>query len=92
MLNYNKLEKYRRSNSYIERYNKHVKTLLKPFIYKNKNSKIDWIFFIGFLIDEENTYRNKYYENLNKDDIEINNNQLLKDIYEEYTEINNEDI
>ena len=58
MLNYHNIDKFRRSNSYIENYNRHLKNKLKPFIYKNKNSKIDWIFFFGFLIEEENIYRN----------------------------------
>ena len=48
MLNYHNIDKFRRSNSYIENYNRHLKNKLKPFIYKNKNSKIDWIFFQDF--------------------------------------------
>ena len=48
MLNYHNIDKFRRSNSYIENYNRHLKNKLKPFIFKNKNSKIDWIFFWDF--------------------------------------------
>ena len=89
MLNYYKIEKFRRSNSYIGNYNKHLKTLLKPFIYKNKNSKIDWIFFLGVLIDEENTYRNKFLESINKEEINIFDKDNIKDYEEEFLEDNN---
>ena len=59
MLNYHNLDKFRRSNSYIENYNKHIKNILRPFIYSKKNNTIDWIYFLGLLIEEENEYREK---------------------------------
>ena len=66
MLNYNNLEKFRRSNSYLENYNKHIKSVLNPFLLKTKNYKVDWIIFIGFIISEEE-YRNKVINNYNKE-------------------------
>ena len=48
ILIYNKLEKYKRSNSYIETYKRHIKNSLRPFIYCKKiiawNRYIVWFF------------------------------------------------
>ena len=57
ILNYNKIEKYKRSNSYIETYKRHIKNSLRPFIYCKKNNNIELIYFIGFLIEEGNEYK-----------------------------------
>ena len=66
MLNYNNLEKFKRSNSYLENYNKHIKSVLNPFLLKTINYKINIIIFIGFIISEEE-YRNKVINNYNKE-------------------------
>ena len=66
ILNYNKIEK-KRYNSYIETYNRHIKNSLRPFIYCKKNNNIEWIYFIGFLIEEENEYKKKFLENMNNE-------------------------
>ena len=87
ILNYNKLEKYKRSNSYIETYNRHIKNSLRPFIYCKKNNNIDWIYFIGFLIEEENEYKKKIIENMNKE----GNNLLVNNESEEEYQSENED-
>jgi len=55
--------KIKKSISFIENYIRDVKTILKPFIYKDKKSSIDWldwIIFLGLIIDKENNIRNKY--------------------------------
>ena len=66
MLNYNKLDRFRRINSYLKNYNKHIKSVLNPFLLKTKNYKIDWIIFLGFLISEEE-YGNKVINNYNRE-------------------------
>ena len=42
------IEKYKRSNSFIENYNRHIKSILRPFIYYKKNNFIDLVYFLGF--------------------------------------------
>lgn len=54
-----------------------------------KKSQIDLIYFLGFLIEEENKYKNKIINNL----INEQNNNINLDSYEnEYIDSDNEDI
>ena len=74
ILNYNKLDIYKRSNSYIEIYNKYIKNMIRPFIYCKKINTIDWIYFIGFLIEKENDYKSKLIERMNNEENKISEN------------------
>ena len=79
ILNYNKIEKYKRS--YKETYNRHIKNSLRPIIYCKKNNNIEWIYFIVFLIEEENEYKKILLENMNN---EGNINSVINESEEEY--------
>ena len=57
MHNFHNLDKYRRLNSYIENYK--IKNILRPFLQSKENNTIDRIYFLGFLIEEKNEYREK---------------------------------
>ena len=50
--------------------NKLIKASLRPFIFCKKNNNIDWIYFIGFLI-EENEYKSKIIEKMNNEENKI---------------------
>ena len=52
-LDYTKITKLQRSNSYIENYNKIIKSIL------GKNSKLSWPKFITFIKEQENIYYKK---------------------------------
>lgn len=53
MLDYNKVTKLQRCNSYIENYNKIIKNTL------GKGKKLSWPKFVSFLKEQENNYSRK---------------------------------
>ena len=58
MLNYSKLKKIERSNSYIENYNRRIKLKLSKFLYGKNRCKITWPIFLYFIKNEENDTKN----------------------------------
>ena len=58
MLNYSKLNKIGRSNSYIENYNRRIKLKLSKFLYGKNRCKIIWAIFLYFIKNEENDTKN----------------------------------
>ena len=58
MLNYSKLKKIERSNSYIENYNRRIKLKLSKFLYGKNRCKITWPIFLYFIKNKENDKKN----------------------------------
>ena len=54
ILNYHNIEKFKRANSFLENYNKHIKQVLSPFLYNKKKGNIESIYFLGFISEKEN--------------------------------------
>ena len=68
ILDYSYLSKEERSNSYIENYNRRIKTKLSKYLYGKSKYKIPWPLFLNFIKNEDEEY---ILENYNKEsDIE----------------------
>ena len=62
LLNYININRLQRTNSYIEKYNKRIREILSPYVYKIGISVIPWPLFLSFIIYEENFFRKKLIE------------------------------
>ena len=77
-LNYKKLNKSFRSNSYIENYNRRIKLKLSKYLYGKSKTKISWPLFHHFILQEEEEYRKDYISNEESMIIKKNNNEFSK--------------
>lgn len=96
MLNYINISKIERSNAYIENYNRRIRHELGLLLSKKNNTIISCPFFLSFIINEEDYFRNKLIENINNDEEEklksedindVNNGVFLEDDEENYEEV-----
>ena len=82
ILNYKNINRLQRTNSYIENYNKRIREILGPYVYKIGISVIPWPLFLSFIIYEENFYRNKLVD-LDSKDLPIEVYDINNDNHEE---------
>ena len=74
-VDYTKIKKEYRSNSYIENYNKRIKLKLSEYLFGKSKTKISWPLFNYFIKEEEHDYR---IDNINIEsslEIKSSNNQ-----------------
>ena len=84
-LDYTKIDKEYRSNSYIENYNKRIKLKLSEYLFGKSKTKIFLPLFNYFVKDEEHDYRT---DNINIESyLEIKNTNYHKEIENEYKDI-----
>ena len=89
MLDYTKIKKEYRSNSYIENYNKRIKLKLSEYLFGKSKTKISWPLFNYFIKEEEHDYRT---DNINIEsslEIKSSNNQENKE-NDKYKSLSNE--
>ena len=89
MLDYTKIKKEYRSNSYIENYNKRIKLKLSEYLFGKSKTKISWPLFNYFIKEEEHDYRT---DNINIEsslEIKISNNQENEE-NDKYISLSNE--
>ena len=94
-LDYRKIDKKYRSNSYIENYNKRIKQKLSSYLFGKSKTKISWPLFNHFIVQEENDYRlENIEEECQIEKLKFKNNiidanyNLTKEIMEPDFEIN----
>ena len=84
-LDYTKIDKEYRSNSYIENYNKRIKLKLSEYLFGKSKTKISWPLLNYFIKEEEHDYRT---DNINiESSLEIKNTNYHKEIENEYKDI-----
>ena len=89
-LNYKKLKKPYRSNSYIENYNRRIKLKLSKYLYGKSRTKISWPLFHHFILQEEEEFRKDYLVNEESMIIKTNKNKNSnKEILNDTIDINN---
>ena len=71
MLDYTNLDKFQRSNSYIENYNRRIKLKLSKYLYGKSKCKISWPLFLYFIKNEEKDVKNDNYNLENKVEIKL---------------------
>ena len=71
MLDYTNLDKFQRSNSYFENYNRRIKLKLSKYLYGKSKCKISWPLFLYFIKNEEKDVKNDNYNLENKVEIKL---------------------